>query len=110
MNMKEPRLFTVPPDFDLVLTIEFRQSNFTADRSGHLFSASVPGSFGTIHIVQPDDSRLNPKVLLKVAAHSLSKEFFPSIAIFGHGRIGIRFDKTRVFRTVLFTRGVDAGG
>src|SRR5580704_17615074 len=76
------RLISGAPDFDFVPAAALRLDDFAADRSGSLFTAAVPGSPGTVNVVEASDSRLESKVFAEMTAHSFGKQLLPSVAVF----------------------------
>src|SRR5450756_608898 len=84
---------TVAPDLDLVLAAVLGFEDLAADCGGGLFTAAGPGAFGAIDVVETSNATLHAVVFFEVATHALTEEFFPSVSVFRHGRVGVFFFK-----------------
>ena len=103
-------LVAVAPDFDVVGAVEFGLDDFAADGGGGFFASAVEGAVGSVDIVVAGDAGLDAEVFAEVAAHAFGEEFFPAVAVFGVGGVGVFFLEAGVVGFALFVSGVDAGG
>ena len=100
-------LFAVAPDFDFMTSGELRHDHFSADRCGGLFAAAIEGAVGTVDIVVARHSRFETEVFAEMSAHPLAEELFPTIAVFGIGRVSVFFLQAWNIGTLLLEAGVD---
>src|SRR6266576_5830411 len=79
------RLKAVAPDLDLPAILHER--DLPTDRRRRLLPATVVCPERTVDIVETDHPRLEPVVLEVVPALTLGEELFPTIPVFGVGRV-----------------------
>lgn len=103
-------LFAVAPDFDFVVAGERGLGDLAAQCGGGFFASAVVGAVDAVDVVVSGDAGLQAEVFAEVAAHALAEQFFPAVAVFGHGGVGVGFGECCHVGVHLFVGGVDAGG
>src|SRR5690349_8185539 len=76
-------------------------NDFAADRGRSLLAAPVPCPVRAIDVMEARHACKQTEVLRKVAAHSLAEQLFPTVSVFRHGRIGIRFFQSGILWVLL---------
>src|SRR5262249_19868853 len=99
----------VAPDLDFMSARKFRLNHFTTDGGGRFFPPTVIRPKRTIDIVETRYASLKSEILAKMAAHTLAKEFFPSITIFGHSGVSVFFAKRNDIRRLLLVSVIHTG-
>ena len=102
-------LLAVAPDVDFVFAAKFGLDDFSADGGGGFFAASVPCAVGAVDVVVAGVAGVEAEVFAEVAAHALAEEFFPAVAVFWHGGVGVGFFEAGVGGVGLFFAVIDAG-
>src|SRR5579872_4004834 len=80
-------LLAVSPHFDFISA--FGQGDLAADSCWRFLFSAFVGAQWTVHVMKADDRRLESVVFVVVTAEFLSKKFFPAVARFGVGGVGI---------------------
>src|SRR5262249_1967936 len=85
------RLLSVTPYFDFQFTREFGLDYFPANGRRRFLAAAIPGSTGTIDIMEASHACGYAKIFPERTAHPLAKQLLPSISILRCSRIGVLF-------------------
>ena len=97
----------IAPYFNGVSILSERQ--LAADRGGRFFAATVVGAERSIDIMETDHASLEAEIFPVVAAGALDVELFPTVAVFGVGRVGILLFKRGNIGVLLQITGIDTG-
>ena len=68
-----PGLMSVAPDFDIVFTGEFGFDDFSADRGGGFFAATVVGAVGSVNVVEAGDAGDEAEIFAEMSAHAFAE-------------------------------------
>ena len=100
-------LVSVSPDFNGAPVAG--QRYLAANRGGRFLAASFESAQRTEDVVKADDARVESEILRVVPAHAFGIEFFPAIAVFGVGRVGVGFFERRDVLVALQVARINAG-
>mmetsp|Transcript_21570 Transcript_21570/g.45014 ORF Transcript_21570/g.45014 Transcript_21570/m.45014 type:complete len:386 (-) Transcript_21570:131-1288(-) len=98
-------LLAISPHFKV-----FGGSNGLSAESGRgLFASSLPGSTGSVNVVEASNADVQVEVTSVGQCHLFGVQLFQSVHILRSGRPGVGFDQTGVFGIFLLGFVVDAG-
>src|SRR5205085_6596992 len=73
-----------------VTAADHSHCNLARNCGWSLLAAAIPGPEWSVHVVITPDPCRDAKIFAKMPAHSFAEQLLPAIAVFGHGRVGLR--------------------
>mmetsp|Transcript_23093 Transcript_23093/g.55667 ORF Transcript_23093/g.55667 Transcript_23093/m.55667 type:complete len:268 (-) Transcript_23093:482-1285(-) len=99
------RLLPVPPHLEFLL----RREGLSAEGGGGLLTPSLPGSPGSVNVVETGDANVDGEVPSVRQRHLLGVELLEAVHVLGTGRPGVALDQSRVLGILLLRLVINAG-